>query len=127
MKILVVDDDAPARQSLEVLLDLNGFAVQLAASPEEALAQIDPLEIPDVIVSDFDMPGLNGVEFLEQATDQIAALGCPAPGRILLTGAMDLELPEDSQGEYRVVSKSNESAELLRVIQTLRQHSASAE
>ncbi|MEV7691270.1 response regulator transcription factor [Streptomyces bungoensis] len=59
--VLVVDDDAAIRRSLERGLGLNGFAVRTAADGSEALAAIRRTP-PDVLVLDVSMPGMSGIE-----------------------------------------------------------------
>ncbi|MGW3354307.1 response regulator transcription factor [Streptomyces bungoensis] len=59
--VLVVDDDAAIRRSLERGLGLNGFAVRTAADGPEALAAIRRTP-PDVLVLDVSMPGMSGIE-----------------------------------------------------------------
>ncbi|MDF3297837.1 response regulator transcription factor [Streptomyces tropicalis] len=59
--VLVVDDDAAIRRSLERGLRLSGFAVRTAADGAEALAAIGR-QPPDVLVLDVSMPGLSGIE-----------------------------------------------------------------
>ncbi|MFE4551634.1 response regulator transcription factor [Streptomyces sp. NPDC056785] len=60
-RVLVVDDDAAIRRSLERGLRLGGFAVDLAdgGRPALDLARTRP---PDVIVLDISMPDLDGIE-----------------------------------------------------------------
>lgn len=60
-RVLVVDDDAAIRRTLERGLRLSGFAVTLADSGEAALARMRT-EVPDVLVLDVSMPGLSGAE-----------------------------------------------------------------
>ncbi len=59
--VLVVDDDAAIRRSLERGLGLNGFAVRTAADGPGALAAIRRTP-PDVLVLDVSMPGMSGIE-----------------------------------------------------------------
>ncbi|WP_369362408.1 response regulator transcription factor [Streptomyces sp. CG4] len=59
--VLVVDDDAAIRRSLERGLRLNGFVVRTAADGSVALASIDQAP-PDVLVLDVSMPGMSGIE-----------------------------------------------------------------
>ncbi len=59
--VLVVDDDAAIRRSLERGLRLNGFRVRTADSGHRALAAIRDAP-PDVIVLDVSMPGMSGTE-----------------------------------------------------------------
>ncbi|TCJ96353.1 two-component system response regulator PrrA [Nocardia alba] len=61
--VLVVDDDADVRESLERGLRLNGFAVCTAADGAAALA-VTREQTPDVVVLDIEMPGLDGLAFI---------------------------------------------------------------
>jgi CheY-like chemotaxis protein len=60
-KVLIVDDNVDALESLAMLLEMQGYAVQMASS---GLAALDIAERspPDVAVLDIGMPGLNGYE-----------------------------------------------------------------
>ncbi|MFJ8359353.1 response regulator transcription factor [Streptomyces sp. NPDC093984] len=59
--VLVVDDDAAIRRSLERGLRLSGFRVRTAEGGAEALAVIRDAP-PDVLVLDVSMPGMSGIE-----------------------------------------------------------------
>jgi two-component system response regulator PrrA len=59
--VLVADDDAAVRRSLERGLRLNGFSVGLADGGRAALAAVRDAE-PDAVVLDISMPDLNGIE-----------------------------------------------------------------
>lgn len=59
--ILVVDDDERNRKLLEALLAAEGHAVRSAASGEEALAAVAQ-QLPDLILLDIMMPGIDGFE-----------------------------------------------------------------
>jgi two-component system response regulator MprA len=58
--ILVVDDDAPIRRMLERTLAAEGYEVALAADGGEALARVEA-SVPDLILLDVAMPGLDGI------------------------------------------------------------------
>lgn len=60
-RILVVDDDKVARDVLEKLLGGDGFAISTAASGEAALAEA-ARSLPDVVLTDLQMPGIDGIE-----------------------------------------------------------------
>jgi two-component system response regulator PrrA len=60
-RVLVVDDDAAIRRSLERGLRLNGFSVALADSGRAALEAVGDGS-PDVVVLDISMPGLSGID-----------------------------------------------------------------
>jgi CheY-like chemotaxis protein/transposase len=61
--IMVVDDDSAIRQSLTVFLHANGYEAYTATDGYDALWHLTTRVI-DVIVSDVEMPGLPGAEFL---------------------------------------------------------------
>jgi DNA-binding response OmpR family regulator len=59
--VAVIDDSAEARRVLEVVLDDAGFRVRTAADGIEGLALLDE-EVPDLVVLDLLMPGMDGFE-----------------------------------------------------------------
>lgn len=61
--ILVVDDDDRLRSSFENLLSMEGYAVRSAASGEGALALLGE-DMPDVVIMDMRMPGMDGLATL---------------------------------------------------------------
>lgn len=62
-KILVIDDDPAQCEMIATTLSHAGYQTTMAASGAEGLArfQADP---PDMVVVDFAMPGMNGIEFV---------------------------------------------------------------
>ena len=65
MLFLVVDDDALSRDLLTLLLEVEGYEVETAVSGAASVARInscarDGLRMPDVILTDIQMPGLAG-------------------------------------------------------------------
>lgn len=62
--ILLVEDHAGLRRNLAFLLEIAGFEVNQAANGGEAMAVLDKA-LPDIILSDTDMPGIDGYHFLQ--------------------------------------------------------------
>ena len=80
--LLLVDDDAPIRRMLERTLTAEGYDVTAAADGGAALAAVER-NVPDAIVLDVTMPGLDGLA----VTRRLRAKGLRVP--ILLLTARD--------------------------------------
>ncbi len=65
LRALVVDDDPTINRLLQLRLAGRGLSVQAAYSGEEALAQVSA-EQPDIVFLDVSLPGMSGLEVLEQ-------------------------------------------------------------
>jgi DNA-binding response OmpR family regulator len=61
LHVLVVDDDARFRRTLRLALDTFGYEVSDAADGEEATETIG-VSAPDLIVLDWQLPGMDGVQ-----------------------------------------------------------------
>ncbi len=65
-RILVIDDNADARELLKTILEEKGFTIVEAGNGEEALKVLESTLIHMAIV-DLDMPRMNGIEFSKRA------------------------------------------------------------
>jgi DNA-binding response OmpR family regulator len=63
VRVLLVDDEKELVQALAERLELRGFDVRYALSGEEAL-EILETSLPDLMVLDLKMPGMDGMEVL---------------------------------------------------------------
>lgn len=63
-KILVVDDEAPIRRVLELKLKNGGYEVLLAEDGEAAIQVIES-EKPDAVITDINMPRMDGRQLCE--------------------------------------------------------------
>jgi twitching motility two-component system response regulator PilH len=84
-KILVVDDSPTERYVLNELLTSNGFQVITAENGEEGVAKARS-ELPDLILMDVVMPGLNGYQATrtltrDPATRSIPVIVCTTKGQ----------------------------------------------
>jgi two-component system, cell cycle response regulator len=62
MSILVADDDEASRRLLEAVLKKLGYAVTLAVDGNDALAQLEKDGSPELVLLDWIMPGIDGIE-----------------------------------------------------------------
>lgn len=75
-KVMVVDDSATERHVLGEILGKQGFEVVYAESGEQAVANAKT-ELPDLILMDVVMPGLNGFQATKAITQDPATQNIP--------------------------------------------------
>jgi DNA-binding NtrC family response regulator len=112
--LLLIDDDRLLLTALPAVFHDSPcvITVDTASSAEQALRLIEATEY-DAIVSDFSMPGLNGIEFLKECK----AVRPDIP-IILLTGYGTLELEEKAfhEGAYALIQKPVDPDVFLSVV-----------
>ena len=113
--VLLIEDDIVVLNATKQLLESWECNVICAKSSQEAEhLMFDPQNIPDIIISDYRLPGsVNGV----QAINNVAAkLGCPVPAFIITGEADTSEVRKIADHGYRVLSKPVHPAKLRALI-----------
>lgn len=87
--ILVVDDHPEIRESLELVLETEGYHVLLAGDGQEALDQLDRHRV-DLILADIAMPRMNGYQLYERVRENPRWL--TVPFLFLTARAMDSDI-----------------------------------
>lgn len=125
-QILVVEDNLPSRRLLEIALGKQGYSVVAAESATEAQEQLTPARIRSIacVVTDYQMPGLNGLELLawiRERDPSLATILVTAQGeRTLIAdslrgGAVDfLDKPVDLKKLNSAVASAVEQTRLRR-------------
>ena len=108
--VLVAEDDASVRLTIEFVLNDEGFNVLLAEDGEQAL-QMAKTELPDVILLDQIMPKLDGKQVLSALRENDSTRAIPV---FVLTG-MSRGAPEDWPGA-EFVGKPFSPDELVALI-----------
>ncbi len=110
--VLVVDDDADARELIARLLQARRATVSVASSAEEAHKLI-ALGDPDVIVSDIGMPGQDGYQFIRE----LRRGGVRTPAIALTAFARSEDRMRALQAGYQMhLAKPVQPAELITVV-----------
>src|SRR6056300_1429638 len=111
--ILVVDDEAPIRETLKEILEYENFEVTLAENGEKAWQIIQKNDF-DVVLCDVKMPGIDGVELLER----VHAIKPETPV-VMISGHGNVEMAIDStkKGAFDFITKP---PDLNRLLITLR-------
>jgi serine phosphatase RsbU (regulator of sigma subunit) len=119
-RVLIVDDDDLIIQSLRSLFALEtDYEVYDFNEPEKALQEVERRPI-DLVISDFLMPRMNGVDFLKKVRDLQ-----PDATRILLTGFADKEnaiRAINEVGLYHYLEKPWSNDNLLLLVRNALQH-----
>ncbi len=108
--VLLIDDDTAVREITAELLREAHFHVVEAGSGGAGLEALDRTEVVDILLVDFAMPGMNGVEVAREA--QRRRPGLPT---LFVTGYADLDAIR-SVGEERIVAKPFQPARLFQAI-----------
>ncbi len=124
-RLLLVDDEENILKSIRRVLRKGEWEIETATDAEEGLKRLEQF-VPQVVISDFRMPGMNGVEFLTRVKDQM-----PLAQRIMLTGQADQAAIEEAINRseiFRFISKPwNDSHLVLTVKSAFEQYALVAE
>lgn len=113
--ILILDDNSMGLIARRTVLEELGHLVHTCSSPHDALEQCEKQHF-DVVVTDYKMPKMDGIEFITELRKHH-----PTIGVILISGFADaLGLNEASTGADVVLQKSaNEVGNLIRAVNRL--------
>jgi len=116
-RILIVDDDHALRESLEMVLASEGYAVITARGGEEALELLLANPV-DLVLCDLRMPGLDGFDLLPQIARQL-----PGVPIVIMSayGTEDLAVEAMQRGAYDYLSKPFQPSEVLLTLRKARE------
>ena len=84
MKLILVDDNADFVMSMRMLLELRGYDVKVYLTAHEFLRDAAHLDEADVLITDYYLPDMNGIEVVKRARARHPGLMA-----ILLTGSRE--------------------------------------
>ena len=108
-RVLVVDDEAPIRLTLEAILRRVGYTVTTAANGEEATGWLMQ-SVFDLLLIDLKLPGMDGLTFARAAQE------CqPAAAILFLTGSSDFKgaTVEEQVGHFDYILKTASPSEVV--------------
>lgn len=111
-RILVVDDDPSIRETLVTFLELENYAVDSAASTEEAIAKLDAEAFP-IVISDVYLDERTGLDILNAAKN-----ANPDSAVILMSGRGTIEtvMEATKRGAFDYVAKPFDLDKMLEII-----------
>ena len=112
LHLMVLDDEPIMGKRLKPVLTKAGFEVEVFEDPIKAVARLDEKEF-DIIVTDFQMDDLNGIQVLEHIIEK-----CENTRVILMTGYASVELARDAlvKGAFDFIAKPFKPKELQAMI-----------
>jgi two-component system response regulator VicR len=63
LRVLIVDDNVQLAENIAEILEFEGYRTDVAVSAEEALTKV-PAYAPEVVVTDYRLPGMNGAQLV---------------------------------------------------------------
>lgn len=114
MKVLFVDDEPSILRAIARLFDEEDFEVMTALSGPEGLQILERDQEIALVISDYRMPGMNGVQFLAEVCRR-----WPATVRLVLSGYADTGAVVDAVNEgqiYKFIAKPWKDEGLRQVI-----------
>jgi two-component system NtrC family sensor kinase len=124
-RILLVEDSETQALQIRRMLEGQGFAVERAPTAEAALESLNN-RLPDLVVADYRLPGMNGDELSRQMRLNVRTRAIPV---LMLTEAQERELERQGleSGADAYVAKSADPAFIFLRIRALLRHSPAAE
>jgi two-component system nitrogen regulation response regulator GlnG len=115
LTVLVVDDEQASLRNYAAMLERAGYGVVAFDSAASALSALREGTRPDAVVTDYRMPGMNGLEFLE-----VLRRERPSVPVIMLTAHSDIDIyfKSFSLGLFDFINKPFHEAELIRIVRT---------
>lgn len=110
--LLIAEDDASVRTSLAQVFASLGYRVRTADSGFAALAEMKK-ELPDILLSDLNMPGMSGFDLLD-----VVSRSFPSVRAIAMSGAFSGDSIPCGVIADAFYAKGSSVATLLRAIET---------
>ncbi len=114
-RIMLVDDEQSVLNALQRFFRRNGYQVTTCTSGHDALEILEKSEPYNLVISDYRMPGISGLDFL-----RIVRARWPDTVRIVLSGFADSDAIISATNEgniYKFISKPWDEVFLLRSIE----------
>jgi CheY-like chemotaxis protein len=108
--ILIADDELLLRESLQDALEEAGYQVAAARHGQEALAMLDRLARPALVVLDLQMPVMDGLQFLDELRKRPDHADF---GVLAMSATVNGEWVDHVSGVFRTLRKPFEVSELL--------------
>ena len=112
---LVVDDSMLIRHTVCRFLEERGFSVESASNGEEALEILKRIR-PDIIITDMQMPKMNGGEFITALKSQPATANIPV---VIVAGRQSGFDESEKRAQFAIFKDIDIETQLAKALETL--------
>lgn len=109
--VLIIEDDRDIRESLQLVLETEGYSVKAAANGHEGMEMLKRINRPCLILLDLMMPVMNGWEFLQARSQDIMVASIPV---VVVSAATDRLKEAKADGALR---KPVEIDALIKIVE----------
>ena len=119
-RVLIVEDSQGLRDALTVVLENEGYQVESCTAAEDAIETVANNNF-SLILSDFKLPGMTGIEFLKNARDK-----SPTVPFVMMTafGSIDVAVEAMREGANDFLCKPFEPEHLCSLVKNMESVSA---
>ena len=114
--LLIVDDESSIRISLSHVLTEIGYSVRIAEDGFSALAEMHQGGVPDILLSDLNMPGMSGFELLSVVRRRF-----PVIRTVAMSGAFSGDEVPSGVAADAFYQKGSSLGSLLKIMEALPQ------
>lgn len=114
-RVLVVDDEFGILRLLEDVFSDEGHSVELAVNGKQALERIED-QRPDIVLTDFMMPVMDGAELIKSIRASEALSDIPV---VVMSSLTEASVAERCTGYQRFVRKPFKIFELIQIVSQL--------
>ena len=102
-RVLIVDDNVQLAENIAEILEFDGHRTDVAVSAEEALTKV-PIYAPEVVVTDFRLPGMNGAQLVRK----LRSAGLRALAVVISAHTDDSTIQEATDAGARFIPKPSD-------------------
>ncbi len=117
-KVLITDDEKYVRLFLRKSIDWSVYGFEVIGEARNGLEALEQLEalLPDVLITDMDMPGMDGIQLIEEASMRFPAMRC-----VVLSGYKDYKYIRTAvqNNVFDYLLKPVKTDELIAMLQKL--------
>jgi CheY-like chemotaxis protein len=112
---LVVDDSMLIRHTVCRFLEERGFSVESATNGQEALEALKRVR-PDIIITDMQMPKMNGGEFITALKSQTATANIPV---VIVAGRQSGFDEKEKRAQFAIFKDIDIETQLAKALETI--------